>query len=250
MGMRAEDRPRLRACDVRQMVGERGRRVFFLRDNLGIARGSVELGEVTLLFQFVTPPKVAAPLALPEAAKGGFLGTIDRVFTGILAAFLLVEFSGAYALSFRKLNDEEITLDELPDRFVKMVVPEKPKEPPKPAAKAPAPAKKINVADYNRQARDLTNQGRYEDALDLLNQALDQSPKYAQAFNARGFVHLLMLNYTQAVADFSEAIRLKPDYANAFHNRAVALRKLSKTTDAEADEKNASRFMAVVYPVQ
>ena len=95
------------------------------------AKGSVELGEVTLLFQFVTPPKVAAPLALPEAAKGGFLGTIDRVFTGILAAFLLVEFSGAYALSFRKLNDEEITLDELPDRFVKMVVPEKPKEPPK-----------------------------------------------------------------------------------------------------------------------
>jgi outer membrane biosynthesis protein TonB len=104
--------------------------VFELPLNEG-SKGSVSLGEVTLLFQFVTPPKPVAPLQLPSAAKGSFFTTIDRTFSGILAAFLLVEFSGAYALSLRKINDDEITLDELPDRFVKLVVPEKPKEPPK-----------------------------------------------------------------------------------------------------------------------
>lgn len=126
-----------------------------------------------------------------------------------------------------------------------------PVEQPKPAPAKPAAPLKLKPSEYDRQARALTDQGRYEDAIALLTQAIAQAPKYAKAFNARGYAHLLMTNYSAAVADFTEAIRLNPGYANAFHNRSVALRKMRNTQAAEEDEKNASRLMAVAYsPLQ
>ena len=96
------------------------------------SKGSVSLGEVTLLFQFVNQPKAAPKMELPAAAKGSLLNTIDRTFTAILLSFLFIEFTGAFALSRRAIVEDDISLDELPDRFVKLVIPEKPKEPPKP----------------------------------------------------------------------------------------------------------------------
>jgi outer membrane biosynthesis protein TonB len=97
------------------------------------AKGKLSLGEVTLLFQFVNPPRLAPKMELPPAARGNPFNTIDRTFTAILLAFLIVEFTGALALSARAVPTDDVALEELPDRFVKMVVPEKPPEPPKPA---------------------------------------------------------------------------------------------------------------------
>ncbi len=97
------------------------------------AKGKIALGEVTLLFQFVTPPPEAPKPVLPDIAKGSLWHTIDHVFFGILAGILAVNFSSMGVLAAMPVPEEsEITLEELPDRFVKMIVPEKPKETPKP----------------------------------------------------------------------------------------------------------------------
>jgi hypothetical protein len=96
-----------------------------------VAKGTLSLGEVTLLFQFVNPPRAAPKMELPKAAKGNPFNTIDRGFTGILLFFLAIEFSGVGVLSRMPLPSDDLTLEQLPDRFVKMVVPEKKKEPPK-----------------------------------------------------------------------------------------------------------------------
>lgn len=56
-----------------------------LNDN---SRGKVVIGEVTLLFQFVTPPPVQPRPQLPAAARGGFAKSIDWMFT----AFVLFSF--------------------------------------------------------------------------------------------------------------------------------------------------------------
>ena len=96
------------------------------------AKGKLSLGEVTLLFQFVNPPKALPKMELPQAARGSLLNTIDRTFTGVLMFFLVLEFAGAGALARLPLPSDDVSLDELPDRFVKMVVPEKKPEPPKP----------------------------------------------------------------------------------------------------------------------
>lgn len=97
------------------------------------AKGKIALGEVTLLFQFVTPPPEAPKPVLPDIAKGSLWHTMDKVFFSILLGCLLVDFGTVQAVSMRAPKEEsELTLEELPDRFVKMIIPDKPKEPPKP----------------------------------------------------------------------------------------------------------------------
>ncbi len=97
------------------------------------AKGKIALGEVTLLFQFVTPPPEAPKPVLPDIAKGSIWHTIDKVFFGILMACLVVDFGTVQAVSMREKKEEtELTLEELPDRFVKMIIPDKPREEKKP----------------------------------------------------------------------------------------------------------------------
>lgn len=95
-----------------------------------ISKGRVTLGEVSLLFQFVTPPPETAKPELPAEVRGSIFKQIDQFFFTILAVSLLVHFSGASFIACQPMPEErELTLDELPDRFAKamMPVPEKPK---------------------------------------------------------------------------------------------------------------------------
>jgi outer membrane biosynthesis protein TonB len=96
------------------------------------SKGRVTLGEVSLLFQFVAPPPEPARAELPMEVRGGILRQVDRFFFGILAASLLAHFSGATFIACQpKVEERELTLDELPDRFVKAMMPVEVKPPPK-----------------------------------------------------------------------------------------------------------------------
>lgn len=109
------------------------------------SKGKIGVGEVTLLFQFVTPPPEAPKPVLPDIAKGSLWHTIDKVFFGILLGCLVFDFGTVKAVSMRDPKEEtEITLEELPDRFVKMIVPEKVREAPKPKKVAEAGNDKKN----------------------------------------------------------------------------------------------------------
>ncbi len=55
------------------------------------ARGKVQLGEVTLLFQFVTPPPLPPRLKLPATARGGLFSSVDwGLFSFTLVSALLI----------------------------------------------------------------------------------------------------------------------------------------------------------------
>jgi hypothetical protein len=101
------------------------------------ARGKVELGDVTLFFQFVTPPEESARPQLPPDVKGSFWKTMDRVFFMVMAVSLFLNFSGAaFIMAQPTPKEPELALDELPDRFVRALIPQK----------APEPEKKQEVA--------------------------------------------------------------------------------------------------------
>lgn len=94
------------------------------------AKGKISLGEVTLLFQFVTPPPEAPRAELPPLVKGSFLAGMDKLFLGVLAASLAMHFFGATCIALQdKPVEREISLDQLDDRFAKVLIPKKIDEP-------------------------------------------------------------------------------------------------------------------------
>ena len=82
---------------LRRLTPRRGRRVP--RIPLDAAcRGRLKIGEVSLLFQFVTPPPRRVRPALPAVARGGLIRSMDWVFATILVGSFLGH-SGLFAVA-------------------------------------------------------------------------------------------------------------------------------------------------------
>lgn len=119
------------------------------------ARGKVDLGDVTLFFQFVSPPDEGARPQLPPDVKGRFWKTMDRVFFGIMAVSLFLNFTGAaYIMAQPTPKEPELALDELPDRFVRALIPQKP----------PEPEKRTEVAQADTAAKEVDKKPEKKDA--------------------------------------------------------------------------------------
>ncbi len=125
------------------------------------ARGKVVLGDVTVLFQFVPPPAPrpaarTAPAGQVPATSGvgGFFGSADRLFFGLLVGCLVTSYSLVGIVSQREVT-EQVTLDQIPDRMVRMIMPERPQELPEEepkveeavAEKAPTTPEKVAKRD-------------------------------------------------------------------------------------------------------
>ncbi len=104
------------------------------------AWGKVQRGEVTVLFQLVpAPPRPPRP-RLPRTVRGHRFRSLDRLFLLVLAGSLALHVAGYLGLSATPPR-QEVTLEEIPDRFAKLLIPER-----KPAAPAPV-EKKPEVAE-------------------------------------------------------------------------------------------------------
>ncbi len=92
--------------------------------------GKVVLGEVSVLFQFVTPPQEPAKLELPKDVRGSFFSQIDQFFFVVLMASMFFHFSGATYIACQPMPVErELALDEFQDRFAKVLIPPEIKKP-------------------------------------------------------------------------------------------------------------------------
>jgi outer membrane biosynthesis protein TonB len=117
------------------------------------SRGKVVIGNVTLLFQFVTPPPVQPRPQLPAAARAGFVRSIDWVFT----AFMVFTFMSMFGFIVY-LENADWPIDDglaaVPEDIAKMIFEEPPppveetpqeeapaEEGPEEVAEAPAPKK-------------------------------------------------------------------------------------------------------------
>jgi tetratricopeptide (TPR) repeat protein len=74
------------------------------------------------------------------------------------------------------------------------------------------------------QARALAEQGDFEQALLLLNQAIELSPRFVLALQGRGIISRGRGDLEQAIADHSHILMLDPGNADGYYDRAEAYR--------------------------
>ena len=94
------------------------------------SRGKVTVGDLSVLFQFVTPPPPQPRPQLPASVRGSFFTGMDWLYTSIASASFLAHL--VFVLYLRSVDwPRKPDIEEIPDRFVQMVVAAKPPEPPK-----------------------------------------------------------------------------------------------------------------------
>lgn len=102
-----------------------------LTDN---SRGKVQVGDTTLLFQFVAPPPVQSRPQLPAAVVGGFVAGIDWLFT----SFVMFSFMTHFGFIIYLENADwpvEPTIATIPDRVAELIFNEP--EPPRQVEEVP-----------------------------------------------------------------------------------------------------------------
>lgn len=96
------------------------------------SRGKVVVGDITLLFQFVTPPPPASRPQLPATVRGGFVKNIDWVFTFFIFFSFLAHFGFVVYLENADWAVKE-GLDEIPRSIQGLIF----NEPPPPEEEKP-----------------------------------------------------------------------------------------------------------------
>jgi outer membrane biosynthesis protein TonB len=92
------------------------------------ARGKITLADMTILFQFVTPPPPQPRPQLPASVRGSALSGVDWFFTTIAALSFL--FHLIFVIYLRNVDwPRKPDIEAVPDRFVQMVVKKEEKKP-------------------------------------------------------------------------------------------------------------------------
>ncbi|MFN7921477.1 MAG: tetratricopeptide repeat protein [Bryobacteraceae bacterium] len=82
-------------------------------------------------------------------------------------------------------------------------------------------------------------EGKYEEGIAALNQAIRMDPNFAYAFYNRGIGYYFLDNQTSAIADFNRALELGFSTSLLFRNRANAYTNTGETEKALADYERA-----------
>jgi len=91
------------------------------------SRGKISLADMTILFQFVTPPPAQPRPQLPASVRGSALTGMDWFFTTIAAISFLLHLT--LIIYLRNVDwPRKPDIEAVPDRFVQMVQVKKPEE--------------------------------------------------------------------------------------------------------------------------
>ncbi len=111
---------------------------------------------------------------------------------------------------------------------------------------------------YFKRGKMKSKQKEFQGAIDDFNKAVEIDPQYAEAYNARAEVYILIKTETDITPtleecetsrkDFAEAIRLKPDFLEAYYNRGKFLKLIPKNSETSLEPQK--RFAEALADVQ
>ncbi len=153
-------------------------------------RGKIVLGEVTLLWQFVTPPPEAPKPVLPKEAKGNHFKSMDRLFVSVLAVSFLVHGSVYVALANTALPPE-VTLEEIPDRYAKVLIPDKLPAPPVEKKEEPKGGAEEKKPDEPKKTEGKKGEAKAETAEQAAARKAARAAAVAKAVQSKGMLKVL-----------------------------------------------------------
>eukprot|EP00242_Pyramimonas_sp_CCMP2087_P001245 CAMPEP_0198233198 /NCGR_PEP_ID=MMETSP1445-20131203/116117_1 /TAXON_ID=36898 /ORGANISM="Pyramimonas sp., Strain CCMP2087" /LENGTH=201 /DNA_ID=CAMNT_0043913887 /DNA_START=591 /DNA_END=1193 /DNA_ORIENTATION=- len=89
---------------------------------------------------------------------------------------------------------------------------------------------------------DLSEQKKYDGAIEEFTMAVQEKPDFASAYHERGLAYYKLREYEYAVTDFTTALSYKRDFPTAFCNRAAAQAELGLIRNAIDDCTAAIRL--------
>jgi TonB family protein len=96
---------------------------FPIKDNV---KGTVRIGDVTLIFHFVQAPPMPAKAKLPASIRGGWVKSLDWPYMIILMLSFMVH-AGVLGYASTVPIPKTTSLEMIPDRFAKMIMTDLPK---------------------------------------------------------------------------------------------------------------------------
>jgi hypothetical protein len=160
------------------------------------SRGKITLGDMTILFQFVTPPPPQPRPQLPASVRGSLTGQLDWFFTTIAGGSFLLHL--LLVIYLRNVDwPRKPDIEAIPDRFVQMVVKkqEKPPEPKKEVAKATEEEKKPEKkkGDEKKAApkRELTPEEKAHMAEEKAKADAERRARLAEQIKSTGLLKML-----------------------------------------------------------
>jgi hypothetical protein len=160
------------------------------------SRGKITLGDMTILFQFVTPPPPQPRPQLPASVRGSITSQLDWFFTTIAAGSFLLHL--LLVIYLRNVDwPRKPDIEAIPDRFVQMVVKkvEKPPEEKKEVAKAEdeekKPEKKKGEEKKSAPKKELTPEEKARLAEEKARADAERRARLAEQIKSTGLLKLL-----------------------------------------------------------
>lgn len=75
---------------------------------------------------------------------------------------------------------------------------------------------------------------RWTDAARFYREAIEQKPRFHEAYSDLGYAHRKLRQYRASIAAYDKALRLEPDYVQAIEYRGEAYLRLLRLGDAQA----------------
>ena len=89
-------------------------------------------------------------------------------------------------------------------------------------------------------AREYVYAGAPDKAVQIAERCLAQYPETVHCYYARGFIHFLLQQYTDALPYLSHAVELQPESGIAHHRLGLLLERLGRVAEAKAEYRRAS----------
>jgi hypothetical protein len=159
------------------------------------SRGKITLGDMTILFQFVTPPPPQPRPQLPASVRGSITSDLDWAFATIAAGSFLLHL--LMVIYLRNVDwPRKPDIEEIPDRFVHMMIKkvEKPPEPKKEVAKVEEkkePEKKKGEEKKAAPKKELTPEEKAKLAEEKAKADAERRARLAEQVKSTGLLKLL-----------------------------------------------------------